>query len=34
MGDTTSVKVHIQLYENVVEVKLNIAANLSIIRKR
>jgi hypothetical protein len=31
MGDTTSVKVRIQLYENVAEVKPNIAANLSII---
>jgi hypothetical protein len=31
MRDTTSVKVCIQLYENVAEVKQNIAANLSII---
>jgi hypothetical protein len=33
MGDTTSLKVHIQLYENVAEVKLNVAANMSIIQK-
>jgi hypothetical protein len=34
MGDTASVKAPIQLYENVAEVKPNVAANLSIIWKR
>jgi hypothetical protein len=34
MGDTTSVNVHIQLYENVMEVKPNVAvrATLSSVR--